>query len=313
MTQSPGLLQRLRDGEVLILDGAIGSELQRRGVPMDSVAWCASASRSHPEVLRQIHIDYIDAGADIITTNTFATARHVLASAGLADETESINRSAVDLARQAVEQTAGRSVVVAGSMSSMGPFDRWRVSPRGESVAASYQEQAEILADAGADALVAEMMLDMTNAPLVIEAAKAVDLPLMVGWSASSDGEEGVLTYRDLAYREYEHRSFDELMMLGAELGGDVSGIMHSEVGVTGPALKVLAEHWDGPTMAYPEIGHFEAPNWVFDGVSTPAEYAGMARQWVDAGVQVVGGCCGTTPEHIAALAAILADRGNAN
>lgn len=88
MTRSLGLLERLRDGEVLILDGAIGTELQRRGVPMDSTAWCALASKSHPELLRQIHIDYIDAGADIITTNTFPTARHVLEPAGLDEETE---------------------------------------------------------------------------------------------------------------------------------------------------------------------------------------------------------------------------------
>ena len=302
MTRSLGLLERLRDGEVLILDGAIGTELQRRGVPMDSTAWCALAGKSHPELLRQIHIDYIDAGADIITTNTFPTARHVLEPAGLGDETEALNRGAVALARQAVEETAEQSVLIAGSMSSMRPLDSSQSTPRGESAAAGYREQAEILADAGADVLVAEMMVDVTNASLVIDAAKDVELPLMVGWSASPDGEGGVLTYRDDVYNQYQSRSFDELMILGAELGGDISGIMHSEVGVTGPALGILAEHWNGPMMAYAETGHFEPPNWVFTDEASPSQYAEAAGNWVGAGVQIVGGCCGTTPEHIAAI-----------
>ena len=310
MTRSLGLLGRLLDGEVLILDGAIGTELQRRGVPMDSTAWCALASNSHPELLRQIHIDYIDAGADIITTNTFATARHVLEPAGVGEETEAINRTAVALARQAVEQTAEQSVLIAGSMSSMGPLDSSQSTPRGESVAASYREQAEILADAGADVLVAEMMVDMTNASLVIDAANDVKLPLMVGWSASSDDAGGVVTYRSetSVYNKYESGSFDQLMMLGAELGGDISGLMHSDMDVTGPALEILAEHWNGPVMAYAETGHFEPPNWVFSDEASPSQYAEAARHWVGAGVQIVGGCCGTTPEHIAAIKTALAN-----
>jgi homocysteine S-methyltransferase len=81
---------------------------------------------------------------------------------------------------------------------------------------------------------------------------------------------------------------------------------MHSDVAVTGPALEILARHWDGPLMAYAETGRFEPPNWVFEDLVTPSEYADIARGWVDAGVQVVGGCCGTTPEHIAAVRAAL-------
>lgn len=302
MTSWPALRQRLGAGEIIILDGAIGTELERRGAPMDSVAWCAVATKSHPDLLKQIHIDYIDAGADIITANTFSAARHVLHSAGLGDETEAINRAAVTLARRAVEEAGREGVLVAGSISSMGPLDGPWSSLGGDVVAASYREQAELLAYAGTDVLIAEMMIDPSNASLVIEAAKDTGLPLLVGWSASWDDEGGVVPYRGDRHHEGEGLSFDELMSFAAELGGDVAGIMHSDVDVTLPALQVLANHWDGPLMAYAETGHFQPPNWVFSDVVSPSRYAELAGQWVASGVRIVGGCCGTTPEHIAAL-----------
>jgi homocysteine S-methyltransferase len=302
------LLDRLAAGDTLVLDGAIGTELQRRGVPVDSTAWCALASRSHPDLLRQIHVDYITAGADVITANTFASARHVLEAAGLGSETDSLNRESVALARQAVEQSADRTVLVAGSMSSMGPLDgSW--APHDDAAATAYREQAEILADAGADVLVAEMMLDVANASLVIAAAEATGLPLLVGWSASSDGAGGVATYREDSAGDYVARSFDRLMEEAVSLGGDVLGIMHTEVGVVHPALEIAAAHWSGPLLAYAEIGHFVSPDWVFTDEVPPARYAEVAMGWVDAGVQVVGGCCGTTPEHVGALEAALTGR----
>jgi len=306
MTRLVRFLERIRDGEILLLDGAIGTELQRRGAPMDSTAWCGLATHSHPEVLRQIHIDYIGAGADIITTNTFATGRHVLEPLGLGDEAETLDRTAVAIARQAIEASAEREVLIAGSMSSMGPLDRSQSTPRGDAAEIGYGKQAETLAEAGVDVLVLEMLRDIANASLVIGAATAVGLPVLVGWSASSDEPGEVVPHRSEPYREHEQRSFDELMRLGAELGGDVAGIMHTAVEVTGPALEILNRHWSGPTMAYAETGRFEPPNWVFTEATAPEGYAAAARQWVETGVQVVGGCCGTTPSHVAAIRSAL-------
>ena len=299
------LLDRLDEGEILILDGAIGTELQRRGAPMDSVAWCAVATASHPELLRQIHLDYIEAGADIITTNTFSTARHVLGAAGLGGETERINQDAVRLARQAVEQS-GRDVLIAGSMSSTRPLDEPASRPIGDQVAASYEEQASTLRDEGVDVILAEMMIDIPNASLVLEAAGKTGLPVLVGWSASPGGDGRAVPYRSVRQAEPPRYSFSELMALGTSLGGEVAGIMHSHVDVTGPALGVLAEHWDGPLMAYAETGWFEPPNWVFAETTSPADYAELARKWADLGVTLIGGCCGTTPEHISTLRAAL-------
>jgi homocysteine S-methyltransferase len=304
-----GFLDRLRGGEVFVLDGAVGTELQRRGVPMDTEAWCAVANLSHPETVVETHRAYIAAGARVVTANTFASARHVLEAAGLGEETEAANRAAIRHAREAVEAEGHPGVLIAGSLSSMAPLGEWHAAPTNASAAAAYREQAEVLADAGAELLVAEMMLDLENAALVVEAALETGLPLLVGWSASPDGAGGVATFRSGMIRESALADFDALMRAGVALGGDVHGIMHSAIEVTGPALKILARHWRGPTMAYAETGRFDPPNWVFPADGTPTTYADTAVRWVEEdGVQIVGGCCGTTPAHIAALAAALGE-----
>jgi methionine synthase I (cobalamin-dependent) len=277
-------------------------------VPMDSEAWCALANTSHPEAVVRVHADYIAAGARIITTNTFASAPHVLRSAGI-DDAAAVNIAGVELARRAVEEAGIDGVLIAGSISSMAPLSEWRSPPVGAEVAAGYREQAELLADAGVDVLVAEMMMDLDNAALAIDACRATGLPVLVGWSASPGGDGTVSTFRSAQIRNPAQRSFAGLIQAGVRLGGDAHGIMHSSIEITGPALAVLADHWDGPTMAYAETGRFEPPNWVFPNEGSPASYAATARRWVDQGVQIVGGCCGTTPEHIAAISAALGEQ----
>ncbi|MFL5334674.1 MAG: homocysteine S-methyltransferase family protein, partial [Geminicoccaceae bacterium] len=118
---------KLNRGSAVILDGATGTELQRRGVPMDDVAWCALATASHPDILRAIHGDYVRAGADLVTANTFASARHMLDRAGIGARTADLNRRSVTLAREAAAQAGdevGRHVAVAGSISTMRPVGK---------------------------------------------------------------------------------------------------------------------------------------------------------------------------------------------
>src|SRR5918995_183966 len=100
------LQQRLDGGEVVILDGATGTELERRGAPMDDAAWDATALATYPNMVREVHEDYIRAGADVIITNTFATARHVLESAGMGGQFRQLNIRAVTLAKEARENAA---------------------------------------------------------------------------------------------------------------------------------------------------------------------------------------------------------------
>jgi methionine synthase I (cobalamin-dependent) len=232
----------------------------------------------------------------------------VLEPSGFGERTVEANRAAVRLARRAVEESGRDGVLVAGSISSMAPLGEWDGPPHGEAVAAAYREQAGVLADAGADLLLAEMMIDLRNAALVVGAAEATGLPLLVGWSASPDGRGGAATYRLGGDDDYRPEPFSDLVRRGVELGGDVHGVMHSSIDVTGPALAALAAHWEGPMMAYPETGRFEPPDWVFTGEVGPEAFAAAAREWVAGGAGIVGGCCGTTPAHIAALAAVAED-----
>ena len=114
--------RRLAGGEVLILDGGTGTELQRRGVPMDADAWCGPASLENTAVLERIHGDYLAAGADIITANTYASSRLMLAPAGYGDAFRDINRAAIGAALRAREAFGRDDVLIAGSLSHMAPM-----------------------------------------------------------------------------------------------------------------------------------------------------------------------------------------------
>ena len=154
---------------------------------MNDVAWSAAALLTHADTLRDVHADYIRAGADIIITNTFATSRYMLEAAGLGSKTRDINTSAVTVAKQARDQAAGdREIWIAGSISPMAPETDREKRPEVATAGASFREQAEILAGAGVDLIILEMMRDITYTAAALDAATATGLPVWVGFSVSS-------------------------------------------------------------------------------------------------------------------------------
>lgn len=162
MTTFDELRRRLDDGEIVVLDGGTGTELERHGVPMDSVAWSGAAIHTHPEVVRQVHEDYIQAGADIVITNTFATCRHSLEGAGLGDLVADINTRSVSLVNEAINAAeVDRPIYVAGAISTFMPRNNEEFMPSLGVAKANYREQAELLAEAGVDLILMEMMVDM--------------------------------------------------------------------------------------------------------------------------------------------------------
>ena len=299
------LREHLKNNEIILLDGGVSTEIQQRGVPMDSNVWSGIAHKLHPEVVLQVHEDYIRAGAQVITANTFSTARHVLESLDLGSEVKTINTQAVQLANAARDNAAKDETWIAGSMSSMAPFNSLQEVASGEKVANNYQELAEILVEAGVDLIIAEMMRDSENAHLVIEAALSTGLPVWIGYSAMlTDDEKSVQTWR---WKNVDSlptsRDFGELVKTVVPLGGDAAGVMHSQVRDIGPALEILTRHWNGPKLAYAETGELEKPDWNFKESCSPREYAAEIEDWItNYGVQIVGGCCGTGPEHIRIL-----------
>ncbi len=288
--------QKLAADEIVLLDGATGTELQRRGVPMDRVAWSGAAVLTHPEVVREIHEDYIRAGADVILTNTFGSTRQMLEPAGFGDHVEAINRGGVELARQARDNVGEQAVSVAGSISTEPPAFEQNAYLSPEEESAAYREAARLLADSGVDFIALEMIVDTTHATRAMHAVLETKLPVWLGVACRKTDDGRIVSF------DYPDLEFAAVLDALIPMGPNVVNIMHSEIGAIPEAIALVRERWPGPIGVYPESGYFTKPNWNFVDIIPPAELVTEAQGWVEAGVRLLGGCCGTSPDHIAAL-----------
>ena len=298
------LKERLTSGETIILDGPTGTELQRRGAPMDPAAWCGPATLDNDRLLTQIHADYIAAGADVITANTFASSRLILARAGLAGRVREINERAVAAALRARDTAAnGAAVVVAGSLSHMVPVLQGAAVtdpaqlPSDAEIEDALHELAEILTSAGCELIILEMMYHPRRIRTALDAGFATKLPVWFGASARR-GRDGSA----ISFNQSEEISLDAVASMIQKTGIDAAGIMHTGAEIMADALKVVRRRFDGPLMAYPDAGYFEMPDWRFVDVVTPQRFETLCREWISWGAQIIGGCCGLTPEHIRAV-----------
>jgi S-methylmethionine-dependent homocysteine/selenocysteine methylase len=299
VTVAEELSRRLADGEVVVIDGGMGTELQARGVPMDDEAWSGVANLTHDHVVQEIHEDYIRAGADVIIANTYAAARLPLERAGYGDRVVEANQRAVRAAREARDRVAGRPVAIAGSMSLAAAEDvvlRGRPGPSGGELLEHYREQAAALTEAGVDLIALEMITSPSFGGPALAAAAETGLPVWLGVSVEVAVDGHVPTL------DGPQDGLDEL--LDALLGPTVSAVtvMHSVIEAVEPALDVIARRWSGTVGAYPHCGDYKPPEWIFGDI-TPEAFASASMGWVDRGAQLVGGCCGIRPEHIRALA----------
>jgi S-methylmethionine-dependent homocysteine/selenocysteine methylase len=290
--------QKLARGEPIILDGGTGTDIQRRGVPMSNSTWCAEANLTHPDVVRDVHADYIKAGADIIIANTFATSALLFNALDRDDELLAIDKSAVKIARDAAK---GHNVAVAGSMSTMRPVvagsdrtSKQREWPEDEA-RVLFKSKADNLAAAGVDLIMMEMMRDTDYSVWATEAAQATGRPVWIGISV--ERHDGKLTGFDR-----EDQDFNTVARVLSALNPDVISIMHTSPNDTDEAIDILRKYWKGPVGAYPESGYFKMPDWTFVDIIPPDELVERSRAWKKKGVTAFGGCCGLGPEHITAL-----------
>lgn len=272
----------------IILDGATGTNLMAAGMPIGVCpeAWILE----HKEVLLNLQRGYVEAGTNIVYAPTFTGNRIKLEEYGLADRITEINTELVRLSREAV----GDKALVAGDMTMTGQ----QLFPLGElmfeELVEVYKEQASILDKAGADLFVVETMMSLQECRAAVLAIKEVsDKPVMVTLTYNEDGRTLYGTPPEAA------------VVVLQSLGVDVIGINCS----TGPMemiepVKIMAEYATIPILAKPNAGLPE----LVDGETvyrmTPEEFAEAGAALVEAGAALVGGCCGTTPEHIAALTA---------
>ncbi|HEX7082197.1 MAG TPA: homocysteine S-methyltransferase family protein [Gammaproteobacteria bacterium] len=295
--------RKLEAGGILVVDGATGTELRRRGVTPDDAAWSAPAALTHPDVLTSIHLDYIRAGAEVVTTNTFAASRFVLDAAGLGHRFEELNRAAVSAAMRARE-IAAADVAIAGSISCLPPRFDVNAYPDATAERAAYAELAALLADLGVDLLALEMMEDTEHAPRACEAARDTGLPFWIGVSARLDANGRLVAYD---FPEIPLAAVLDALLVYAP---DVVNVMHTPPDAVAPALAALRARGCAVIGAYPELGGYAGRRVPAAEPLGPDRLAALAAEWIAAGARVIGGCCGTRPAHVRALREAVERRG---
>lgn len=279
------LKELVKNGPV-ILDGATGTNLQKAGMP---VGVCPEQwILENPDVMIKLQKDYVEAGTNILYAPTFTANRIKLEEYGLADRLLEMNQKLVAISKEAAEGKA----LVAGDLTMTGqqlyPIGELRF----EELVEVYKEQAKVIAEAGADLFVVETMMSLQECRAAVLAIKEVcELPVMVSLTYNPDGR--TLYGTDPATATVVLQS----------LGADVIGINCS----TGPEdmiepVKQMAEYATIPILAKPNAGLPELEDGVTVYKTTPEEFAACGKKLVEAGASILGGCCGTTPEHIKAL-----------
>jgi len=284
------LRERLSAGEVFVIDGATGTNLQRMGLPVGASAeiWVLE----NPEAIANLERSFVDAGSDIILTCTFGGTRLRLEASGLADRFEDVNRKAVEIAQEVTRET---NVLVAGSIGPTGHM----LAPLGtlteEDAEANFEEQAKLLVEAGVDLLVIETQFDLNEAMAAIRAVRKVDIQIPLICSFSYD--RGTRTMMGVKP--------ETMAATISELAVDALGInCGRSLDENFQALGQLRQATDKPIWFKPNAG---MPEMDEDGTPTysvsPAEMGALASGWLEAGAQLVGGCCGTSPDHLAEIA----------
>ncbi|MEX2245724.1 MAG: bifunctional homocysteine S-methyltransferase/methylenetetrahydrofolate reductase [Dehalococcoidia bacterium] len=277
------------EGRVLLADGAMGTLLHARGIATSA---CLDAVvLDNPDIVRRIHEDYIAAGADIIETDTFGANRFRLARHGYVSRVRDINFKAARLARDARE-ISGHPVFVAGAVGPTGRLLAALGDARPEEVRAAFREQVEALLEGGVDLIILETFPDLVELRQAVLAVKDVcDLPVVAQMTFQRDG------------RTMGGEPPDEVANVAGSLGADVAGV-NCSLGPQ-PVLEVIEQMAAQASIRLSAMPNAGLPRFA-DGKlvypSTPDYFAEYAKKLVLAGANIVGGCCGTTPEHTAAM-----------
>ena len=285
--------RNLVEQKILMLDGATGTNLQKAGMP---TGVCPEKwTLEHRDIMVKLQMDYINAGSNIIYAPTFSCNRIKLDEYGLADKLEEMNRSLVAISKEAVSKTGYRAYI-AGNLTMTGR----QLYPVGkltlEELIDVYKEQIEVLVKADVDLLVVETMMSLAEARAAVIAAKETcDLPIIVSMTYNEDGRTLYGTPPESA------------IVVLQSLGVDAVGVNCS----TGPAEMVplvekMKKYANVPILAKPNAGMPELIDGETVYAMTPEEFAECGQRLVEAGANIIGGCCGTTKDHIAALSRIV-------
>ncbi len=284
-------LYRLTSGLPLLLDGAMGTELQRRGVETRLPLWSVHGLLEQPDLVREIHRDYIRAGAEIITTNTFRSTTRALGKGGLAARARELTRLAVELAHEARDREASHPVWIAGSVAPLEDCYEPRLAPEAETARAEHRQLIRWLKDAGVDLILVETMNTIREAEAALAEAKEAHLPVLVSFAC------------DVGGRILSGEPLTEAVAALSPLRPDAFLINCTSIPHVANGLRSLRAATSKPFGAYANNGSADPTlGWRFATTLGLDEYVMAARQWIEIGARIIGGCCGTTPEHIRAL-----------
>jgi 5-methyltetrahydrofolate--homocysteine methyltransferase len=285
-------IERLNAGEVLVADGATGSNLQKMGLkpgrpPEELVI-------DSPEIVQKLASSFVEAGSDIILTCTFGGSRLRLKDSKYADRAPEINTRAAELARKAASACEG--VLVAGSLGPVGALIKPYGPLEAEEVKATFAEEAQALVEGGVDFLLIETMFAFEEATAAFEAARSVtDLPIVVSFSY----DRGMRTMMGVKPKDVI-KKYSEMgaVMAGANCGTTLENMeaIVKEYAATVPGFPL----WVKPNAGVPHMD-IQTEQGVYD--MSPEDMGAYARKYVELGARVVGGCCGNSPAHVAAIA----------
>jgi len=280
------LSQHITSRAPLILDGAMGTLLQGRGHDLPEPLWSAAAVESNPEMITAIHREYIDAGAEVITTATFRTTRRIYERAGSELDAKTVNTRAVACAREAVRYR--QDVFVAGSVAPLEDCYRPDLVPDDGELAAEHREQIAWLIEAGVDGLLFETMNTIREAETCARIAHDLAFPFFVSFVCDRPGK--LLSGESILEAASAIIPFQPLALV----------INCTHPAIIGETLEALHQNTEYPLGAYANVGHsIPEQGGTIDQILSPAGYLRYVKHWMGFGLRLVGGCCGTTPEHI--------------
>lgn len=287
----------LLNERVIINDGGMGTQLIAAGMPM---GYCSEKwNLEQPEVIMDVHRRYAEAGCDLLTTNSFGGTRTSLANHGSGDDVETLNRKATELAKQA----GGDRCIVMGDVGPFGGFLEPMGTTTPEELADIFAQQIIALKAGGADGINIETMSDPNEIILAIKAARAVDAnwPVLASFCFQKAGE----AFRTMMGTDVE-TAMKSMIDAGADVVGTNCGTDLSFDDYVDLARQMVEASGDTPVIISANAGQPELVDGEATYQATPDDMAAYAKRVVETGVNVVGGCCGTTPAHLAAVAAVL-------
>lgn len=294
MLSGEDFIQFLEESSVVILPGGVGTELLRRGFRTDLPLWSARANDDAPEIVKSIHRDYFAAGADIGITNTFRTTRRTYAKVGGQEQARRSLKSAFSSLRSAQAEVENRKTYIGASFAPLEDCYRPDWVPSQDELESEHHEIVEWLAAENPDFLLAETVNALTEAKIMASAASDSGIPFIISFVVN---EHGVLLDGTSIQRAVEE----------THLPGRVAVSLNCRpVDTLLSAFDALKACYHGNIGLYPNgFGHpDDEQGWVFEENSDGIErFLQVCQSWHDKGVKIIGGCCGTTPEYIQALA----------